>query len=268
MSIFQSLDYRWTYLTIHRRPWRSRTIERGYSTTVLSRGGGIRCYDLFIFLLFLTCINIRNNIIYPDKQLIICLESLELCLCCFSHSCWCLILCLCLVLLCVLFLLCKPLRLFFLIRLKCVAFAKLLLFLSIATRCWVFPLLCETIELVISEIDWFDLSLIIIWILDIEQIPCILLLLINNLTKLLCWVLVNNLLPKRYMRMCGHIHGIHSRRNSVISLRCLDSLWNIDDFDVILSKLANRLGIASALGTLSYNVLYYCLSLWKIWISW
>ena len=167
MSIFKSLDDRWAYLTINGRPWSSRTIKWCYSTTVLSRGGCVSCHYLFIIFLLLTPIGIWNDIIYPDEKLIICLESLKLCLCRFC-ACWCLILFLRLVLLNVFFLLHQPLRLFFLISLKSVAFAKLLLFLSIATWSWVFPLLFKTIELVIFEIDRFDLLLVVIWIPDIE----------------------------------------------------------------------------------------------------
>ena len=168
MSIFKSLNDRWTNLTIHGRPWSPRTIEWCYSTTILSRGGSVRCYNLLFILLFLISIDIWNDIIYPYEKLIVCLESLKLCLCRFIHACWSLILCLRLVLLHVFFLLCEPLRLFFLISLKCIAFAELFLFLSIATRGWVFPLLCKTVELVIFEIDRFDLLLVIIRIPDIE----------------------------------------------------------------------------------------------------
>ena len=168
MSIFESLDDWWTYLTIHRRPGSSRTIKWCYSTTILSRGRSVRCYNLLFILLLLISDNIWNNIIYPDEKLIVCLESLKLCLCRFIHACWSLILCLRLVLLHVFFLLCEPLRLFFLICLKRVTFAKLLLFLSMTTRGWVFPLLCKTVELVIFEIDRFDLLLVIIRIPDIE----------------------------------------------------------------------------------------------------
>ena len=167
MSIFKSLDDRWAYLTIDRRPWSSRTIKWCYCTTVLSRTGCISCYYLFIIFLLLIPIYIWNDIIDPDKKLIICLESLKLRLCRFC-ACWCLILFLRLVLLNVFFLLREPLRLFFLVSLESVAFAKLFLFLSITARSREFPLLFKTIELVIFEIDRFDLLLVVIWIPDIE----------------------------------------------------------------------------------------------------
>ena len=142
VSILKSLDDRWANLTIYGRPWSSRTIEWCYSTTILPRSWSISCYYLFFILLLLASIDIRNDIIYSYEQLIICFESLKLCLCRFSHTRWSLILCLLLILLHIFFLLCEPLRLFFLISLKCIAFAELFLFLSIAARGWVFPLLC------------------------------------------------------------------------------------------------------------------------------
>ena len=238
-------------MIVDRRSLYARSIECCNHATRLCWSN---CWVEFTFTTWYAdnVVEVWYYIVNPDVQLIISFESLELVKCILikgqlCHLCGSKLIGICLFVLSS-FLLGIPLSFRFLMSLECVAFADLLLLMRVSAKSWRFPFLCQPIEFLVLEIDRLELCSMIVWVFHIHQVynlsACIRL--IQNGCVWLLIVIFHDTLSVGDVSMCGNIHRMNSRWLSLFSSRCLNCLWDINDFNVVWCKVSHRSGVSAA----------------------